>query len=262
MEPEPLGSSSASSLAELAAGPEGGRDGVTDTIVWQKGTRDSASGGGQSDLLTKDFLRKYLHYAKSQIRPVLSESAMEGISIAFAGMRSKQTPKNLPVTARSLETIIRLSSASAKARLSTTVEDQDVEIAVELMNFVLFHEVGVENPTNNRSSAVVSPTNNLDEDQNETGRENQDDIAPPPKRSKVDDSAKFYTALQLISTLPSNEGIEIAELLHKINVNRESSVRYTLDEMRAILTQLEVENKVPIFDFYTHHFLIIFGLYR
>jgi hypothetical protein len=57
-------------------------------------------------------------------------------------MRSKQSQKNLPVTARSLETLIRLASAHAKARLSQAVEEEDVEVAVELMNFVLFHEVG------------------------------------------------------------------------------------------------------------------------
>ena len=57
-------------------------------------------------------------------------------------MRSKQNQKNLPVTARSLETLIRLSSANAKARLCQSVDDEDVEAAVELMNFVLFHEIG------------------------------------------------------------------------------------------------------------------------
>lgn len=57
-------------------------------------------------------------------------------------MRSKQSQKNLPVTARSLETLIRLASAHAKARLSHDVEDCDVEVAVELMSFVLFHEIG------------------------------------------------------------------------------------------------------------------------
>lgn len=57
-------------------------------------------------------------------------------------MRSKQSQKNLPVTARSLETLIRLASAHAKTRLSISVDDEDVEVAVELMNFVLFHEIG------------------------------------------------------------------------------------------------------------------------
>ena len=61
-------------------------------------------------------------------------------------MRSKQSQRNLPVTARTLETIIRLSSANAKARLSHSVDDCDVEVAVELINFVVFHEAGLVAP--------------------------------------------------------------------------------------------------------------------
>ena len=138
MEPEPLNQSSSLSLDDSS-------EAVQDTPVWQRGGKSAAAeparGDGRlGDLLTKEFLRKYIHYAKSRIHPVLSDDAMESISTAYAGMRAKQSQKNLPITARSLETIIRLSSASAKARLSTSVEEQDVEVAVELMNFVLFHE--------------------------------------------------------------------------------------------------------------------------
>ena len=57
-------------------------------------------------------------------------------------MRGKQSQRNLPITARTLETIIRLSSASAKVRLSHSVDDCDVDVAVQLMNFVIFHEAG------------------------------------------------------------------------------------------------------------------------
>jgi DNA replication licensing factor MCM3 len=138
MEPEPLNQSSSLSLDDSS-------EAVQDTPVWQRGGKSAAAeparGDGRlGDLLTKEFLRKYIHYAKSRIHPVLSDDAMESISTAYAGMRAKQSQKNLPITARSLETIIRLSSASAKARLSTSVEEQDVEVAIELMNFVLFHE--------------------------------------------------------------------------------------------------------------------------
>jgi MCM AAA-lid domain len=41
--------------------------------------------------------------------------------------RSKQDSKTLPVTPRCLETIIRLSTAHAKARLSPTVEETDCQ---------------------------------------------------------------------------------------------------------------------------------------
>ena len=40
-------------------------------------------------MLTKDFLRKYIHYAKKQVAPVLSDDAMEAISSEYATMRAK-----------------------------------------------------------------------------------------------------------------------------------------------------------------------------
>lgn len=45
------------------------------------------------------------------------------------------------MTARTLETLIRLSAAHAKARLSTEVTVEDAEIAVEILRFALYKEV-------------------------------------------------------------------------------------------------------------------------
>ncbi|KAL0967171.1 hypothetical protein UPYG_G00248690 [Umbra pygmaea] len=46
-----------------------------------------------------------------------------------------------PVTARTLETLIRLSAAHAKARMSKVVELEDSEVAVELVQFAYFKKV-------------------------------------------------------------------------------------------------------------------------
>jgi DNA replication licensing factor MCM3 len=45
------------------------------------------------------------------------------------------------LTARTLETLIRLATAHAKARLSPTVEEVDAKQAEEIMRFALFKEV-------------------------------------------------------------------------------------------------------------------------
>ncbi len=46
-----------------------------------------------------------------------------------------------PLTARTLETLIRLATAHAKARLSKTVGEEDAIKAEEILRFALFKEV-------------------------------------------------------------------------------------------------------------------------
>ena len=145
MEPEPLNQGSILNLDEDEEYDD------QETPVWiggktSKGSNSSRSASSitsSSDLLTKSFLRKYLHYAKQRIHPELTEEAMECIAAEYSGMRSKQAAKrNLPVTARSLETMIRLSTAHAKCRLSNDVEKVDVDLAIELINYVYFSDIG------------------------------------------------------------------------------------------------------------------------
>ncbi len=137
MEPEPLNQVSVLDLEDPA-------ERAINTPVWQRGGRGSEHSRGDGsggDVLTKEFLRKYIYYAKQRASPELSEEATEAIGSKYANMRAKSTANNLPVTARTLETIIRVATAHAKARIADTVEEADVDAAVELINFCLFHEI-------------------------------------------------------------------------------------------------------------------------
>ncbi|PWA66926.1 AAA+ ATPase domain-containing protein [Artemisia annua] len=90
------------------------------------------------------FLKKYIHYAKHRIQPDLTDEASEYIATAYAELRntggSTRTGGTLPITARTLETIIRLSTAHAKLKLSKQVLKSDVEAALKVLNFAIYHQ--------------------------------------------------------------------------------------------------------------------------
>ncbi|KAG8385313.1 hypothetical protein BUALT_Bualt03G0029800 [Buddleja alternifolia] len=96
------------------------------------------------DTLTINFLKKYIHYAKNRIQPELTDEASEHIATAYAELRNAgsnvKTGGTLPITARTLETIIRLSTAHAKLRLRRQVLKFDVEAALQVLNFAIYHQ--------------------------------------------------------------------------------------------------------------------------
>jgi len=113
--------------------------------VWQRNhqivSSQASSDPHAHDMLQHDFLRKYMHFAKTRMKPVLTDTAREFIAYRYAEMRSRQDERTLPVTARSLETVIRLATAHAKARLSTEVEaEPDCAAAMDILSFALYHE--------------------------------------------------------------------------------------------------------------------------
>ncbi|GAU47378.1 hypothetical protein TSUD_83110, partial [Trifolium subterraneum] len=99
--------------------------------------------GRKRDTLTIKFLKKYIHYAKHRIQPDLTDEASDQIATAYAELRNAnsnaKTGGTLPITARTLETIIRLSTAHAKLKLSRKVSKSDVDAALKILNFAIYH---------------------------------------------------------------------------------------------------------------------------
>lgn len=96
-------------------------------------------------IVSKEFMRKYIHIAKV-LTPVLTQEAANHIAEEYSRLRSQEQmgsdiARTSPVTARTLETLIRLSTAHAKARMSKAVELVDSEVAVELVQFAYFKKV-------------------------------------------------------------------------------------------------------------------------
>ncbi len=82
-----------------------------------------------------DLLKKYIAYARRTIRPVLSEEALRTLEDFYVRVRKQGEEPNspVPITARQLEALVRLSEAAARARLSPGVEVSDAERAVHVM---------------------------------------------------------------------------------------------------------------------------------
>uniref|UniRef100_A0A8C7I9H6 DNA replication licensing factor MCM3 n=1 Tax=Oncorhynchus kisutch TaxID=8019 RepID=A0A8C7I9H6_ONCKI len=96
-------------------------------------------------VVTMEFIRKYIHVAKL-VKPVLTQEASDHIAEEYSKLRSHdqvnaESARTMPVTARALETMIRLSTAHAKARMSKTTDLVDAEAALELMQFAYFKKV-------------------------------------------------------------------------------------------------------------------------
>jgi len=160
--------------------------------VWQRNRHSSLEDDEDdhlhsNDILQHDFLRKYLHFAKNRIRPELTETAREFIANRYAEMRCKMDERTLPITARTLETVIRLASAHAKARLSQDVEIVDCETAMDILSFSLYNNnhgnnspvVGVDDDEATQDPAEVS------DDGEET-----DSLEPVLKKQRQDSSVE------------------------------------------------------------------------
>ncbi len=85
------------------------------------------------------LLKKYIIYARRYVRPRLSEQAKRLIEDFFVEMRSmaqrstkENEPPPIPITARQLEAIIRISEAHAKMALKDTVTTEDASEAIRI----------------------------------------------------------------------------------------------------------------------------------
>ncbi|MBX0286862.1 LAGLIDADG family homing endonuclease [Haloarcula salinisoli] len=103
-----------------------------------------------------ELLRKYIAYSKRNCFPTMTEEAKTRIEDFYVDLRMKGQDEDapVPVTARKLEALVRLAEASARIRLSDTVEESDADRAVEIAHYCL-KEIGVDPETGEFDADVV-----------------------------------------------------------------------------------------------------------
>ena len=103
---------------------------------------------GESMLINRELFRKYVAYAKQRIKPFLTNEAVEEIKKFYVTLRnapvsSEAATRPIPISARQLSALIRMSEASAKIKLNKEVKIEDAKIAIELMKYYLM-QVGYD----------------------------------------------------------------------------------------------------------------------
>jgi DNA replication licensing factor MCM3 len=132
------------------------------------------------EVLSIPFIKKYIQYAKSRVKPVLTKGAADYVVSVYSALRNDDMEgnqrKTSPMTPRTLETLIRLASAHAKARLSSRVEEKDAKVAEGVLRFALFKEV-VEDERRKKKRARREDVDAMSTDDDSDNSDDDDDDA-------------------------------------------------------------------------------------
>jgi len=84
-------------------------------------------------------IRKYIAYAKRNIKPKITEDALLKIKNFFVNLRRKYADgSTVPISPRQLEALVRMTEASARLRLSPIATADDAKRAIDLLKYALY----------------------------------------------------------------------------------------------------------------------------
>uniref|UniRef100_A0A671WQY2 DNA replication licensing factor MCM3 n=1 Tax=Sparus aurata TaxID=8175 RepID=A0A671WQY2_SPAAU len=195
-------------------------------------------------IVSKEFMRKYIHIAKA-VTPVLTEEAANHIAEEYSRLRSQEQmgadiARTSPVTARTLETLIRLSTAHAKARMSKAIELEDSEVAVELVQFAYFKKVLEKEKKRSRK----------ERDSGSEDEEEESAAEPSQKTCYVKfeqmGNDEFKSSLFAVFQAAHAQSVKMKSLMDDINKEREK--RFSEPEVQSALRRMQDDNQVMVAD--------------
>ena len=105
-----------------------------------------AAGSTITSQVNPELFRKYISYAK-RIKPILTEDVITRFRDFYVKMRTSSAEGGessaVAITARQLESLVRLAEARARAHLRTEVTKEDAEAVITLMQSSL-EQVGID----------------------------------------------------------------------------------------------------------------------
>ncbi|KAL3683753.1 hypothetical protein R1sor_001775 [Riccia sorocarpa] len=175
-------------------------------------------------------LTAYISYSRHHCHPKLSDEAAEDLINGYVAMRRKgnfpgSSKKVITATPRQLESIIRLSEALARMRLSDVVERRDAAEALRLMDVAL------------QQSATDHATGTIDMDLITTGVS----ASERTRRSNLVSAIRNMIAEKLQAGSSSLRAPQLLEEMRK-----ESTGDISLNDIRNALSTLAVEGYISI----------------
>lgn len=98
--------------------------------------------------IDEELLRKYIAYARQNCRPQITEDAKEKMVEYYVDVRTSRDDEEdaIPITARKMEALVRLSEAVARIELEDVVTERHAKIAVDTVKATI-EDVGIDPET-------------------------------------------------------------------------------------------------------------------
>lgn len=165
-------------------------------------------------VIPMEQLKDYIAYARMRCQPEITESAAEDLVAGYLQMRRNGvSKKTITATPRQLESLVRLSEALARMRLSPTVERGDVAEALRLIKVAM------------QQAATDPTTGAIDMDAIYTG------ITASDRRAADQLSSEIKQLL-----IGSRTGMTVAEITTRMN--QQATVAVSETQVRTALERL------------------------
>lgn len=84
--------------------------------------------------ISQSMLRKYILYAKSRVRPELSQVDVDKVARLYADLRRESLATgSIPITVRHIESMVRIAEAHARIHLRDYVRSDDIDLAIRVV---------------------------------------------------------------------------------------------------------------------------------
>jgi DNA replication licensing factor MCM2 len=95
---------------------------------------DLQAGATPIEPIPQELLKKYILYAKTRVRPELSQMDIDKIAKLYAELRRESLASgSIPITVRHIESIVRMAESHAKMHLRANVRADDIDLAIRVM---------------------------------------------------------------------------------------------------------------------------------